>query len=116
MASRGTYDTVKQAIQDLIAPELERIKGQLSGLDARIGALDTKLEAKTVALADKLGALDTKLEAKTGALADKIGALDTKVEAVRSELRGLEKRLDETLSIRERLAAVEAALRTTQHP
>jgi hypothetical protein len=34
MAAKGVYDTVKQAIQDLIAPDLEHIKGELLVGDA----------------------------------------------------------------------------------
>jgi peptidoglycan hydrolase CwlO-like protein len=92
MALKGTYEAVKQAIEDLIAPDLGRIKAQIAALDAKVGALDVKI-----------GAVDTK-----------IGAVDTKIEALRTELRSLEKRLDETLNIRERLAALEAAVRA--HP
>jgi len=32
MAAKVPYHTVKQAIQDLIAPDLERIKGELVAL------------------------------------------------------------------------------------
>jgi peptidoglycan hydrolase CwlO-like protein len=71
-----TDEMVKRAFQDLIAPELERLRGQMSALDV------------------------------------KIGALDAKIDAVRFEIRSLEKRLDETLSIRERLAALEATMRS----
>jgi chromosome segregation ATPase len=111
MALKSTYDAVEQAIQDLIAPDLERIKGEIAVLKGQIAALDVKMEAKFGASDTKFGALDTKF----GALDTKIEALGIKIEGVRGELRCLEKRLDETLNIRERLAAIEAALRAGQH-
>ena len=36
MAIKGTYDTIKQAIQDLIAPQLERITGEIAGLKTEV--------------------------------------------------------------------------------
>lgn len=116
LALEGTYEAAKQAIQDLIAPELERIKGQMSALDAKTEALDAKLDAKIGALDSKLDNKIATVEAKIDALDIKFGALDTKVEAARSEIHSLEKRLDETLSIRERLAALETTVRSGQHP
>ena len=45
MAARGVYETVKQAIQDVIAPDLERIKGQLTGVDGRLAGVDVRISA-----------------------------------------------------------------------
>jgi hypothetical protein len=39
----GVYDTVKQAIQDLIALDLERIKGELVAVRADIKAVDSRV-------------------------------------------------------------------------
>lgn len=44
MPAKGVYDTVKQAIQDLIVPDLERIRGQLTALDARINSLEKRVD------------------------------------------------------------------------
>lgn len=39
MAAKGVYETVKQAIQDVIAPELERIKSEMVGMRAKINGV-----------------------------------------------------------------------------
>ncbi len=92
MATKGMYETVKQAIQDLIAPDLERIKGQLTGLDARVDAVRTEVAAVRAEVAS----LEKRTEAALGAVNDR---LDT-----------LKERVTDALDIRERLAAVEAKL------
>jgi predicted nuclease with TOPRIM domain len=92
MAAKDMYETVKQAIQDLIAPDLERIKGQLTGLDARVDAVRTEVAAVRAEVA----ALEKRMEAALGAVNDR---LDT-----------LKERVTDALDIRERLAVVEAKL------
>src|SRR5262245_60237069 len=53
MVARSMYETVKQAIQDVVAPDLERIKGEITairegdiaGLRAELGAVRTEIGA-----------------------------------------------------------------------
>ena len=85
MAAKGVYETVKQAIQDVIAPDLERIKGQLTGLHARISGLEKRVD-------------------------DGLRAVHDRIDAVKDQLEHSNKRLDEALNIRERLAALEAKI------
>src|ERR1043166_9741515 len=103
MAAKGVYETVKQAIQDLIAPDLERIKGQLTGVDARIGALEKRVD-------EGLSALRQETYAGLRAINDRIDALKDRVEQTNRRLDDTNKRLDEALDIRERLATIEAKL------
>jgi chromosome segregation ATPase len=103
MAAKGVYDTVTQAIQDLIAPDLERIKGQLTGLDARINSLEKRVD-------EGLGALRSETHAGLRAVNDRIDALKERVEQTNRRLDDTNKRLDEALDIRERLAALEARM------
>ena len=76
MARVAIYDQIKTAFQDLVAPAIHELRGDIRVLDERITALDAKVEQKISALDAKLdlrvGALDTKLT-------ERIGALDTKV-------------------------------------
>jgi prefoldin subunit 5 len=94
MAAKGMYETVKQAIQDLIAPDLERIKGQLTGVDARINALERGIDAR-------MSALEKRVDEGFRAVNDRIDTLKERVGESN-------KRLDEALDIRERLATLEA--------
>jgi chromosome segregation ATPase len=100
LAWLNIYQTLKQIVQDAIAPELQSIKGDIKALDARIDSLDTKIDS-----------------------------LDTKIEAVRQELRAVESRVDQrfdevnrrfdeqgrqwqlAMEVRERLASLEAQLK-----
>ena len=38
------YDQVKQALQDILAPEIQALKGELRRLDERIFAMEAKVE------------------------------------------------------------------------
>jgi hypothetical protein len=59
--------------EDLLAVKGE-LQSAIQGLEAKIGALDAKIDAK-------IGALDAKIDAK-------IGALDAKIDAKTGALRG----------------------------
>ena len=87
MARVAIYDQIKTAFQDLVAPAIHELRGDIRVLDERITALDAKVEQNISALdakvEQKIGALDSKVEQKIGALDAKldlkIGALDAKL-------------------------------------
>ena len=83
MAAKGMYDTVKQAIQDLIAPDLERIKGELVGLRAEVSSLRHEMQAG-------------------------FRSVDDRIDTLKERVTEANRRLDEALDIRERLATLEA--------
>lgn len=86
---KNTYDTVKQAFQDLIAPQLAEIKGEING---------SRIEMRT-----EIRRLDEKIDSLRAELSLTRQHLDEKVSM-------LSRRLDEALEVRERLAALEAKL------
>jgi polyhydroxyalkanoate synthesis regulator phasin len=134
MARVAIYDQIKTAFQDLVAPAIHELRGDIRVLDERITALDTKLETRITALDAKLdlkiGALDAKLteriEALDVKLDHKISIVEVKLDSFRaeamsmkneliSELRrvdtridGVERELRLALDIRDRLTALEA--------
>jgi hypothetical protein len=79
------YQNLKQIIQDAIAPEMQALKGEIKGLSQRLDSVD-----------QRLGDLKTDMHLLEG----------------RSEKRfdKLERRLEEAIDIRERLAILEARL------
>jgi hypothetical protein len=89
MALEGTYDTLKQLFQDIIAPQLEKMSGEISGLKTEVRSLEKRME-------------------------EGFASSRNEMESLRGEMRqGLaytNERLDEVLEIRERLAALEAKL------
>ena len=107
MATKVMYDAVKQAIQDLIAPDLERIKGQLTGVDARISALDKRVDEGLAAVRSEVASLEKRVDEGLSALRQEMRA---ELRTVDTRMDALKDRLDEALNIRERLAAIEVKL------
>ena len=83
MRSTGVYDQVKKAFQDIIAPELHAIRGDIRVLDERITSLRAELLSE-------------------------IRRVDTRIEGVNSRIDGVDRNLQIAIDVRERLAALEA--------
>ena len=90
MARVGVYDQVKRAFQDMIAPELHALRGEMRVLDQRIVGLDQKIDG-----------LRGETASMKGELLAEIRRVDTRIDGVDHELRT-------AIDIRERLAALEA--------
>lgn len=90
----SVYEQVKQALQDVVAPELKSIQVEIRRLDDKI---DTKIES----LKTEIKRLDDKVENLDKRLSSKIDSLDNKI--------------DTAIEIRERLAFLEAKLASLEH-
>ena len=112
------YDQVKQALQDILAPELQGIKGELRRLDERISAVESKIEGTKHELLAEIKRLEEKTEARFGEMEAKLSALDEKFESrfreLDSKFEGLRHEVRTVLEIRERLAALEAKVGITR--
>jgi cell division septum initiation protein DivIVA len=86
----GIDEQIKTAFQDLIAPELHAIRGDIRVLDQKIESLDQKMTG-----------LRTETVPLKGELLAEIRRLDARIDGVDRELRT-------AIDIRERLAALEA--------
>ena len=97
MARVGVYDQVKRAFQDMIAPELHALRGEIRVLDQRIIGLDQKIDG---------------LRAETGSMKNELLAeirrVDTRIDGVDVRIDGLAHEIRTVIDIRERLAALEA--------
>lgn len=87
MAVKSMYDAVRQVFQDIIAPQIEGLKGEIMALHTKVDTLKKRME-------ERLGSLEKRMEEGFA--------------AVRTEIGYTNRRLDEALEIRERLAALEA--------
>ena len=96
MVAKRMDETCEQAIQALIAPDLERSKGQLTGRDARMSTLDKRAD-------EGLGALRQEMRAG-------VRSRDDHSDALKEGVGGTNGRLDESIDIRERRATLEATL------
>lgn len=119
------YDQVKQALQDILAPELQGLKGELRRLDERISAVEAKIEGTKNELLAEIKRLEEKTEARFREMdvrfkemETKLSALDEKFEArfreLDSKFEGLRHEVRTALEIRERLAALEAKVGITR--
>lgn len=79
-------DDIKELFQNLLAPQLEGIKGDLRALDAKIDSLHTKMDARFETVDAKIDARFETVDARFAALTAKVDAIDTKVDSFRREL------------------------------
>lgn len=94
------YEQVKQALQDVVAPEIKALQIEIKRLDEktdnRFASLDEKIDTRFISLDGKVDSLRREMIAEIKRLDDKVDYLDEKI--------------DTAIQIRERLAALEARL------
>jgi predicted nucleic acid-binding Zn-ribbon protein len=102
MALKGIgNDTVKQAIQDVIAPQIQELKGEIAALRGEMGGLRGEMRQFEKRVDDGFAAV-------RGEMRQIEKRMDEGFTAVRNEMALTHKRVDDALEIRERLAALEA--------
>jgi hypothetical protein len=109
MAIKGTYDAFKQAIQDLIAPQLERISGEIFGLKGEISGLKTEVCSLENVWRRVWDRCAKKCEGQSSLRAELNACWKKRVKGWRTPTNGLMNPLI-LRSLRERLAALEAKL------
>jgi hypothetical protein len=90
----GVYDQIEKGFQDIVAPELHALRGDIRVLDQRIDGVDCRLTIK-------IDSRRTETISLKGELIAEIRRLDTRIDGVDRELRT-------AIDVRERLAALEA--------
>jgi len=81
MTAVGVYDQIKSAFQDIIAPELHALRGDIRVLDQKIDGVDSRLTTKIAGLDQKLDGVDSRLITKIGGLSEKIDGVDSRLSA-----------------------------------
>lgn|ERR671919_770377 len=94
MRRMGICDQIKSAIQDLVAPELQGIRGDIRRLDQKVDDGHDRLTIKIDALQAQTGSMKNELVSE-------IRRVDVRIDSMERELRV-------AIDIRERLAALEA--------
>ena len=101
MRAMGVYEQIRKAFQDLIAPELFALRGEIRVLDQRIIGLDQKIDAVDVRLSTRLDGVRTEMGSLKNEILAEIRRVDGRIDSVDRELRT-------AIDVRERLAALEA--------
>jgi hypothetical protein len=104
----GVYDQIKAAIQDLVAPalheirgDIQAIRGEMQGVRADIRRLDEKIDNVDARLTTRIDSLQAQMGSMKNELVSEIRRVDVRLDTIDRELRL-------AIDIRERLAALEA--------
>ena len=104
----SVYEEVKQALQDIVAPELKALQVEIRRLDEKIDSLDGKLSMRMDSLDKSLNARMDSLDYKIDALDEKLTTrMDSMKAEITTEIKRLDEKIDIAIQIRERLAAIE---------
>ena len=128
LAWLNIYQNLKQAIQDVIAPEMQQLRGDIKALSAETAAVRQELTLFQTVVNRQFDAIDKRFDALKDDIDKRFDTVDkrfdaagdavhTRFEAVDRRLDGIDKRIDGlaadwrvSLDVHERLAAIEARL------
>src|SRR5213080_253378 len=112
MRAVGVYDQIEKAFQDIVAPELHALRGDIRVLDQRIVGLDQKIDRVDQRLSEKIDGVDARLATKIDGLRSETvsmkGELLAEIRRLDTGMDGIDRELRTAIDIRERLAALEA--------
>ena len=97
----GIYDQIKSAIQDVVAPALHELRGEIHAMRGEIRGEIGAMRGEVQAMRADIQRLDQKIDSMKGELVAEIRRVDTRIDGVDRELRT-------AIDVRERLAALEA--------
>ena len=90
----GVIHDVRQAVQDIVAPGVQELKGEIKGLSAQVAAQNVKidavrseLKAEIGAVRSELGSVHSELKADIGSVRSELDSLRSDVGSLRSEMR-----------------------------
>src|SRR5213595_3209591 len=112
MSAVGVHDQIEKAFQDIVAPELHALRGDIRVLDQRIVGLDQKIDGVDQRLSEKIDGVDARLATKIDGLRSETVSMKAELLAeirrLDTRMDGMDRELRTAIDIRERLAALEA--------
>ncbi|MFH0775249.1 MAG: hypothetical protein V2A53_07170 [bacterium] len=106
----GVYEDFKKAFQDIVAPEIKAIYGEIKTLHIEIKRLDEKIDLVRSELSQKIDAVDKKIDLVKSELSQRIISVDEKIDLVRNELIAEIRRSDGIVEVELRRIDNELAL------
>ncbi len=104
IVAANIYQAVKEAMQDLIAPQLESLKGELGAVRLDIRRVEENLTSKIQGVEEKLSAGIQRVDEK---LSSEIHRVDEKLS---TEIHRIDEKLTWALDLRERIIVLETKL------
>jgi len=99
LAWLNIYQTIKQIVQDAVAPEIQELKGEIAGVRGEIVGVKGEIRG----LSDRIDSLEKRLD-------HRIDSVERRLDEFGKRMGGFERQLEIALDVRERLAVVEARL------
>ncbi|MBF8278125.1 MAG: hypothetical protein HW406_495 [Candidatus Brocadiaceae bacterium] len=97
----SVYEQVKQALQDIVAPELKSIQVEIKRLDNRFDSVEKRFDS----VDKRFDSLKFEISAEINSLKT---VLTTEIKRLDSKIDSLDDKIETAIQIRERLAALEA--------
>ena len=102
------YDQIKKALQDIVAPELKAIQGDIKALHAAFEVEIKRLDQRIDSLRSQMGFFRNEMMSEFKRVDSRIDGVNSRVDGVNSRIDALASELRVAIEIRERLAALEA--------
>jgi hypothetical protein len=104
IVAANIYQAVKQAMQDLVAPQLESLKGEVGAVRLDIRRVEEKLTTEIQRVEEKLSSEIQRVDEK---LTTEIHRVDDKLS---TEMHRIDEKLTWALDLRERIIVLETKL------
>ena len=106
----SVYESVKKAIQDIVAPELRTLQGQIenSRVEAR-GNMET-LRSEIRRLDEKIDTIGKRMDEKFDMVGKRIDGTDKHIDGLEEQMRNLRAEVLSTVDMHERIATIETKL------
>ena len=102
----SVYGSAKQAIEDVIAPEIQALRGDIRAIDARIDGLEKRFDQRFDQVDKRFDQMDVRFDL----MERRQDQFDRRMEQLETPFRSTDPRWHVAIDIHERLATVEAKL------